>query len=339
MTDTVIPDLVRFFVQASLAVSGAAALWSIVLRRRARRAAPNQREPYQELNGFIARVFFVGIIGFLLLWWFAALFVFLPQGAAHEGIKIDYAIEEIARGYEQSIPFVALITLLALGGFVLWFQRRSLFEKYAQIFFVSQFALFTLLTIVAAWQGYVDSSLVSAFLHSWHSFLTLGTVVIVDLLYLAALHKHRLQRIAYPLFPLMSATIWVGLGLDFLSAGLVFEEGFRLVPQFYFVQTVIAIIIVNGALLSGKISDTLLQIARSTAPVKLSLRAQYLFGLSGAVSIVSWTTITFVDFFEFPFSYAQFLMFYGTAVGIAYAGHFAIEKVFAPRAVSSAEIT
>ncbi len=332
MTAIEFPDLLRFFVQASLAVSGAAALWSIVLRQRAKHASANQLESYKGLTGFVAKVFFVGITLFLLLWWFAALFVFLPQGMAHEGIKVDHTIEEIVRGYQQNIPALVVMTLFALGGVAVWIKRRLLFEKYAQTFFVAQFVLLTLITIVAAWEGLFSSRMISSFLHNWHSFLTLGTVVTVDLLYLSTLHKHHLQKIVYPFFPLMSATIWVGLGLDFLSAGLVFEEGLRLTPQFYFVQTVIAIIIINGSLLSGRVSEELLQIARAALPTKLSPRLQYLFGLSGAVSIVSWTTITFVDFFEFPFLYVQFLMLYVAAIVLAYVGHFALEKLFEPRA-------
>ena len=97
MTGVEFSDFLRFLIQASFAVAGAASLWSVALIQRAKHAPTEAQQSYRELMHLVFKLFTVGIALFLIFWWIAALFVFSPQGMAHEGIRVDHTAEEIIR--------------------------------------------------------------------------------------------------------------------------------------------------------------------------------------------------------------------------------------------------
>jgi len=127
----------------------------------------------------------------------------------------------------------------------------------------------------------------------------LGTVITIDYLYFKTNQDINLKRTVYSIFPFLSVAIWAGLGLDFLSNILIFKEAFEVNPQFIFIQTVIAIIILNGALLSDKINQRLIASVRIDNPLPLTPKEDLFMGISGSISIVSWITIAFIDLFVF----------------------------------------
>ena len=89
-------------------------------------------------------------------------------------------------------------------------------------------------------------------------------------------------------------------------------------------QTVIGILIVNGVLLAG--------------PIARQLQATFLKGgflagkwklagnVAGTISISSWSTITFVDFFHnLQLEYYQLLGLYAALIIALFCGHFLLE--------------
>lgn len=161
-------------------------------------------------------------------------------------------------------------------------------------------------------------------LHNWHSILTLGTVLTVDFLYLATYDHHLIKKTLYRFFPSMSAAILIGLGIDFFSNLIIMDEAYLVTPQFLFSQTVVGIIIVNGALLSGKISAAMIDSLDSESSPFFSPKFRTVVRVSGAASVVSWLAITFVDFFVLPFSYTEMMLVYLLTI----AGAIAFERVF-----------
>ena len=151
-------------------------------------------------------------------------------------------------------------------------------------------------------------------------------MIVVDFLYLRTLQKDSLKRVLYPLFPLMSIFIFIGLGMEFLASLLVFNKSLAITTQFLFNQTVIAIIVLNGVLLAGRINRILINLIKPDRVLLLGRSIKKLLRISASVSIVSWVTVTFIDFFDIPLVYYQFFIVYLLFIGIAYIAKPIVEK-------------
>ena len=143
----------------------------------------------------------------------------------------------------------------------------------------------------------------------------------MDYLFLATFRLHSHKKSLYEFFPIISLFIWIGFSIDFLSNFLIFEEAFHINDQFLFIQTVVAVIIFNGAILSGRINEILIHFSQLIEQKLVDPALQRIIRISGSVSIVSWLAITFVDFFEFTLKYWQFLGIYMLVIVLAYTAH------------------
>lgn len=309
--------LIRFLIQLSAAAAGASSLWGFVLVLR------KQKEMVRLLFPFFA----FSLVVFLVSWFWAANFFFAPESFGHEGVALEPAYEYVRRGFEFNFPFVAVLAVLSFIGIFIFRFRKEFFEKSAGFFFLAQFILLSVIIAFGVFTGAFGREQLFFFFHGWHSILTLGTVLTVDFLYIATKNRGELKRIIYPFFPVMSAAIWLGLGLDFLSVGLIFKEAFHLTTQFFFNQTVIAAIILNGAFLSGRINEKLISFIYPSRVLNPDKKTEIFFSLAGAVSIVSWTTITFLDFFEFGLSYIGFWLVYLSIIALAFLIQYPLRKI------------
>ncbi|MDA2922593.1 hypothetical protein MYX07_05010 [Patescibacteria group bacterium AH-259-L07] len=314
-----IPSLVRFFMQSGAAIAGASALWCLMFAFKARRNPTPKKEHFYALMHLLMPLFGVSLLVFLIGWWAAALIFFPPDIMAHEGVVGKPVYEYIKNGFNFNLVWVLLIIFVGLAGIQTYIRKKELFQKYAAPFFLSQFVFLSLILLFSAFTKSFDKEQMVFFLHNWHSIITLGTVVAVDFLYLCTLRKDSLKRTLYPLFPLMSAFIFVGLGMEFLSSLLVFNKALIITPQFLFNQTVIAIIIVNGVFLAGRINRILINLIKPDKVLTLDGSLKKLLRISASVSLVSWVTVTFIDFFEIPLVYYQFFIIYLLFIGAAYA--------------------
>ena len=317
-------EFLRFLVQFGFAVAGATSLWGFVLLMKAR-THPEEKDSFHKIAKLVGKLFFIGISVFLTGWWTVNVFILTPTAAAHEGIKLAPTLETIKNGFAINQYFVLMIMATLLVYLILKASKSWVFEKHAAILFGLNFILLSVIAVFSVFTGKFDGHQLFFFLHHWHSIFTLGTVITVDFLY-TTVRDINLKRTLYSFFPIMSVVIWIGLGLDFLSISLIYEQAISLTQQFYFIQTVVAIIIINGSLLSGKINDLLTNSVKPGGQT-LAPRTLRLMGISGSVSIVSWLTITFVDFFKLTLNYPQLALIYVTAIVTAYFVHDVIEKM------------
>lgn len=312
-----LPDLIRFFMQVSAAVVGAASLWGFVFLHRKNR----------DLAKIVFRIFLAGLVAFLASWFFVYSFYTAQNAFAHEGIVLEVTSNYVAQGLNLTWPIVFLIASLGLLFFTLAGRRKGdLFLKYGKALFFSEFLLISAFLSFSIFSGSFDRDQLFHSLHGWHSIFTLGTIITIDALYMMTLKNSDLKRVLYRFFPIMSAVIWVGLGIDFASVGLIIGEPvINITNAFLFNQTVVAIIVINGALLSGRMNNFLISLIKSDKVHNLSRKMGFVFGLSGSVSIVSWLTITFIDFHEITLSYVQLFAIYMAAISVAFVCSLLIE--------------
>src|SRR3989344_1668425 len=320
-----LPTIVRFLMQLGLAVIGAASLWLVFLHyRRKKTREESEDKNLERLADFLVTLFFWGFAIFILSWVVLKYFFYVTVTLAHEGIIVKATFDYIQNGLQATVWPVYLLGLLVIVLVYIFRYRKDLFNRYGIFLFGAGFFLVSLIDVFILYVGSFNKLQFFYFLHHWHSIFTLGTVITVDYLYFRTTGSMNVKRTLYPIFPFLSAVIWTGLGLDFLSNLLIFKQAFIVNSQFLFVQTVIAIIILNGAMLSSRINGRLLATVQLNNPRLLSQKEEKIFGFSGSVSITSWLTITFVDLFVFDLKYWQFLIYYLLVIAAAFVVHRAL---------------
>jgi len=330
MEPTTFQEIIRFFIQVSIAVGGAASLWGFVLAYLAQRAkSAEDKEGFYRAAYSVMPLFVLVFFSFLALWWFGFLVAYPQESLAHEGIVQGTLGQYIINGFQLNVFFVVALMLTGMSGIALYWRKPKNFARFAALFYLSQFVLFSLISLFFIFTKELDKQQFVFFLHNWHSILTIGTIVTVEFLYLTSMRSRAIQRVLYPFFPTISLFIWVGLGLEFAGSFLAFEGYFPQTTQFIFNQAVIAIIILNGALLSGRINDALINLVRRGKEMALTPRLRRAAQISGAVSIVSWTTVTFLDFFDFNVSLGHFFIFYLAAIFLVFLLEPIIERPLA----------
>lgn len=244
---------------------------------------------------------------------------------AHEGISIAVTRDALAVAMQaQYAVFIALM-IMGAAGFVAFLLKREFLRKHLLRFYAVSFAIISAILLYpwAPFESFHEA--LSSALHGWHSILTVGSVITVDFLFIALKSDFRpyLARI----FPWVTRGIWLGLGLDFLSSGLVFREEFFLTEKFLFTQTLIAIIIINGVILSGPIARRIMPLLTHPEARRLSRVFAKLFVISGSVSFASWISITALDGFRsLTLSYFELLAFYLAFVALIFCSHEILEK-------------
>lgn len=297
-------EVITFFKQIGLAVSGAAALWGFVFYKK------NCHQLARKMLIHFFVWFVVGIISWFLWTWLSA------AVQAHEGIVIHSKFDHILRAQAIHLPFILSAVAVAIASFI-WARIGHNSPDKLGIFYFLEFILLSFVIGLPAWTGSFSREQIFFIGHGWHSILTLGTVVTVDFLMLNLIKTEEMKKNAHQILPIMSKFIWLGLGIDFLSSGLIFKEGFNLTDKFFFMQTVVGIIIINGVLLSGQYTRKILSSINNLD--KISKKWKTVFGISGAISLISWSTITLVDHFSgLTLSYVQLLSFYIFVIAIAF---------------------
>lgn len=311
----------------SIAVGGAASLWAFVLACLGKRTKNTKdRDAFWEAAYSVMPLYILVFFSFLLLWWFGFLVAYPQESLAHEGIVQGTPGQYIINGFQFNIFFVVALMLTGASGIWLYWRKPKSFAHWAIFFYLSQFVLFSLIALFFIFTKELGREQFVFFLHNWHSILTIGTVVTVEFLYLTNMRSRAIQRVLYPFFPTISLFIWVGLSLEFVGSFLTFEGRFPQTTQFIFNQVIIAVIIINGALLSGRINDALIGLVRRGRAMSLTPGLRRVARISGAISIVSWTTVTFLDFFNFSVSLQYFFIFYAGVIFFVFLFEPIIEK-------------
>jgi len=313
-----LPDFIRLIIQLCLAVAGASAFWGFVLTQRAKRDLVHKNE-YEKIVEIMAKIFAFSSVLFLLFWFLASNFIFQAISFAHEGIKIDPTNEYIRAGFLANAIFVVVFSIFVLLGIKYLIFNKAKFHKLASRFFFIQFLLIAIIISIQVLKPSFNKEQLFFILHNFHSIFTLGSVILIDILYLSTFRNNSLKLVVYSFFPWISAGIWIGLGLDFASVFLILPGALVLSPQFFLSQTVVSIIILNGTLLSNRVNDYLLDSLKPVEVRKFQTSFKQIFHWSGSISIVSWLTISSVDFFKFNVSFLVLFLSYITFIFLARA--------------------
>lgn len=327
-------NIIRFLMQLSIALLGASTLWGAIFYLKLKKTGKNK---WGDLGYRALIVSFVALFIFVICWSIFYVSFYTLEAFGHEGIVLPATPDIIHKGFSFGIPFVFLLFLISAVGIYMFLFRRTKFKKYARWILASQFILASIIISFSVFTGefFTKEQIFHSF-HNWHSILTLGTVIMVDVLYISTLYRLDLKKLIYPFFPVMSAAIWIGLALDFASVALIFEEAFKMNTQLLFNQTVIAIIIINGALLSGKVNNLLIKSVSGIHKIKqmeFSPKIKTILGVSGSISIVSWLTITFLDFFDVPLSYAELFFGYIAIIALVFMVQYILENKLLPKII------
>lgn len=294
-------EIIDFFKQAGFGVAGATMLWAWVFSRRG----------HEEIARRLLLPFFIALITASVAW-LIGFSININTAWAHEGIAIGPLLDEVVAGRFFQAPFVAASIFLTL--FIMIRKKAvSVTENVSSWFFMAQFILISFVLGLPAVTGSFSREQLFFIGHGWHSILTVGTVITVDILFLISRKSEAYKRDIYLAFPLMSKMIWLGLGIDFLSVGLIFNKAIELTDKFFFMQTVVGVLIINGVFLSGPLTRKLIASLKNSQ--LMAGRWRLAAGISGSVSVVSWLTITLMDQFSRPMlSYEQFMGFYFAAI-------------------------
>ncbi|OGI59505.1 hypothetical protein A2814_03155 [Candidatus Nomurabacteria bacterium RIFCSPHIGHO2_01_FULL_38_19] len=317
-------EVLLLLKQIGLAILGAAALWGFIFSiRDIRRHEPKTWIVDDWLSIKLFNLFLIGIILSSL-----AFFASLPtlRVLAHEGIAVIATISEITATFPSiTILYIGLISMTCLM-MILRIGNQEKFSYLLTPFYAIAFLMAFTMTSLSAWRGTFDSIQIFHFMHGFHSIFTLGSVIVLDFLFLTSNRSSLLKQHVYSLFPTISKVIWAGLALDFISVFLI-SEYFIVTEKFLFVQTVITILIINGVLLSGSIARKMMNsIKNHVQPI--TARWRRLGNIAGALSITSWITITTLDFFKnLTLSYIQLLLVYLGFFMLAFIGHLLFEHL------------
>lgn len=312
-------EIALFVKQFGFVLAGGAALWGFVFSLRDFNCGENECILYD----WIALRLFTLLVGGLTIGAFGLLgaLSMLITAYAHEGIVILPEKTETLTALLMSAP---VLLILIVATIIIMYMRHRHPENFSRLitpFFAFSFVGLFILTSLTAWGNGLRENLF--FLgHGFHSIFTLGSVLVLDFLFLLSRKSNHLKSHIYPLFPTISKVIWAGLFFDFASSYLILPE-FVITQKFFFMQTVIGILIINGVMLSGPIARKL----TSTITSELQGRWRVTANIAGAISITSWMTITFIDFFKtLSLSYLTLLGSYIMLIVLVFAMHYLLEK-------------
>ena len=308
-------ELLLFFRQISLAVAGASAFWGVIFLFIKKEFLETETIMWQAAGQKLLWIFLPAIILYAISWVSLAVSLCAFCADAHEGISLAHNRAELTDSMTAQYYFFIALMLIAGASVIKFFVARKLFFANLKWFYGISFIMISII-LIYPWSG--TESLwqsVSSSLHNWHSILTLGSVIIVDFLYHTL--RGNLTPLLSKIFPIITKAIWLGLGLDFLSSGLVFSEAFILTDKLLFVQTVIGIIIINGVFLSGPLARAIINLKKING----------LVSLSGAISLASWVSITALDGFRsITPSYIELAVFYLGFIGVLFIANKVLDK-------------
>lgn len=303
-------EVLMFFKQVGLALGGACAFWGTVFLFLSR-MSQSQRPAalWQGVAQKLLLLFFPGLLLYGISWAIIAGTQCAFCVNAHEGISIAESVSRGALILQKQFSLYASLMFLGAFGFIAWLGRPRFFLSNLAWFYGASFLLVSVIFLYP-WVP-LDSlrENVSLALHNFHSIFTLGSVILVDFLFIAL--RFNLRPYLQKIFPLITLGIWAGLGLDFINSGLIFNEAFHATGKVLFMQTLIGIVIINGVILSGPLARAIISFEQRMGANPLPMRLFNAIGISGSISLATWISITALDGFRtLTFGYLELLILY-----------------------------
>lgn len=324
-------EILLFLRLVGIALAGAAAFWGFIFLLLSRRAAERRQSAiWQGAAQKLLWVFFPALFFYGVMWSILAIkqCVFCIQ--AHEGISLAQDVSGLTLSMQNQYP---LFFILMFAGFALflplWFFRGRRFSLSNLSWGYGFFFIMISVMLLYPWEGFDSMRYsVSSGLHNWHAIFTIGSVIIIDFLYIVL--RFSLRPLVARIFPMVTMGIWIGLGLDFVSSGLIFNEGFLLTDKFLFTQTLIGIVIINGVLLSGPIARAILKFQARMKTEVISPELHRIVGILGSISLAAWLSNGALGGFRtLTLSYWQLGLFYVLFVALIFLSRERIEKFLA----------
>lgn len=315
-------ELLLFGKQLGIALAGAAALWGFVLSRKDFHCGKEQ--PCVIYDWIAVRILPLLAGGVVIGTGSYAGLLSTVTASAHEGVSYVPTTAEVAASFSILTPLFLL--LLAVTAVLVFFPNKggNTFANAITPLYAGVFALSFLITSFPGWRGGFDAHQLFYIGHGFHSIFTLGSVIVLDYLFLLSKRARTLKEHIFAVFPTISAVVWFGLAFDFLSV-LFIIGGFEPTTKMLFMQTVIGILIINGVMLSGPLARKMQDSVRPGGE-EISGKWEFAAGVAGVISICSWFTITFVDSFaNLTLGYFEYVGFFVALVAIAFSGHMLME--------------
>lgn len=311
-------EFLNFIKQVGFALAGAASMWALYFYYKQKNSVGEAKEVYTSIiRRFIAPLT-VGVLMSVIAW-FGLDITTTYTAFAHEGVTISPVSEDILTALQVTEPIFLLYVFSFLAGVYLWIFKKDLYFKKGVYFYSWMLLLATILISLPVWNDNVTDMMFFIW-HNNHSILTLGTVLILDFLLLVTKYHEKYERHIYPILPIVSKVIWLGLFLDFFSVAFVFERAIENTAKFQLMQTVVGVLIVNGIFLSGPLTRKMQSLIQKDGTVKpMTRKWEIIASISGSISIASWITITFTDFMQnIQFGYLTLLGLYVGFVIVAW---------------------
>jgi hypothetical protein len=289
-------EFLIFLRQFAIAAAGASAFWGFIFLLFAGNGNTNM---WQAASRKLLWIFLPALILYGVIWGMLAVTLCVFCADAHEGMSLAPSTSELTNSMAGQFYFFIALMLIAGIGMLKFFVARKFFLVNLKWFYGASFIIISIILVYPWAGGESFRHAASSALHGWHSILTLGSVIVVDFLYLTLRGTER--TLFAKIFPLITKGIWLGLGIDFLSSGLVFNEAFFVTNKLLFIQTLIGILIVNGVFLSGPLARSIIA----------SKKTGGIIALSGAISLSAWISITALDGFRsITLNYIELAAFY-----------------------------
>ncbi len=287
---------ILFVQQLGLALAGAACLWGLFFFFNSRSTTEEGKR--SACNLIAGKLFIPFTMGFIVA--FAAWLVktssswsFIAQSRVRAYLQFTSANEGILDTVTALWIFLAAFTVL---GIFLYRRHHEWFLKNINFYFVISFISAFVLISFPTGIGKYDIDRLFFVRHGFPLIFTIGTVMATDFVFFFSRTSLRTKRQIYPFMPTLSKLVWVGLGITFLWEWTGLDRS-MLTSQFYFTQSVIAVIIINGMLFNGPLLEKLISGVSEKRVKPLSDGWLYVSEISGVVTFSCWNTITYLSFF------------------------------------------
>ncbi|MDD4989005.1 MAG: hypothetical protein PHV42_01075 [Candidatus Pacebacteria bacterium] len=325
MLSTEVTALVVFFEQLGLALAGAACLWGIFFSVNADNAKEEGKKKI--FDDITKKLFIPFTFGFIIstLVWIVRAFS-RTDFASRYTFKVFSNLSLTSQYVEKSVPVIWIVFILLSLGFIFFssFWKKKFPHLIRTFYLVNFIIIFILISFPTGLLNF-DNDHLFFIKHGFPLIFTIGTVMIVDFLFFFTRSSLRAKRVIFPFFTILNKFVWIGLGIhfftDWINGGQIL-----LSPLFYFVQIVTAIIIINGMLFTGPLTEVLISGVSERRVKPLEKKWGIISGISGVVSFSSWTTLTIATLIpNLPLSLSTLLFVYVIKIVVIYVAFLFIE--------------
>ncbi|MDD5068218.1 MAG: hypothetical protein PHS53_04200 [Candidatus Pacebacteria bacterium] len=317
--------LVVFFEQLGLALCGAACLWGIFFSVNAETTKEEgKKKIFNDISNKLFIPFVLGFVISTLVW---LLRIFSRSGfASRHTFNLFSDLSHMSQYVERSVPVLWLIFIFFSLSFIIFssFWKKKFPHLVRTFYLISFILVFILISFPTGVANFTNDHLFFI-KHGFPLIFTIGTVMIVDFLFFFTRSSLRAKRAVFPYFTTLNKFIWIGLGIHFFT-DWVSGAQIALSPVFYFVQIVTAVIIINGMLFTGPLTEVIISGVSERRVKPLEKKWGIISGISGVISFSSWTSLTLATLLpNIPLSLSYLLAIYVIKLVVIYVAFLFIE--------------